>query len=406
MKHIYDFNLKEFVNIDLYIDFFEIFLKDNHILKKDFFAKIDICANSYRFFLSHREKNRYYYYDIISNAYNMYLPKEEEFTELSNEYSKIIEDILYRRLDQLEANRKIIDDVRLRNNSDNDDKIHSMEVILFEGLNVLLSLNLDKIEDNEKIEILQKYLDKVSPYEPILPNIFMLIHVMNLIYYNALTNKVIVNDLMDKAFSLVQNYQFLEPFLYKVISDAYVHSSDYINAILFRMKSYDGFIQVYNFQSAIPIKIETAYIYNLMGSYYNASQTLNQMYLSLNTFEMEHKKSICRGIIEADICLGKFKSAYKFMEKNEQYLDGLEYQIEKLYVLLKLRMFDQFHILYDLLIDKKMDDSYKSVLFGIYSLLDQSLKKHTKLKEFSRSVQQINDITFRKICKIIFDLKK
>ena len=121
---------------------------------------------------------------------------------------------------------------------------------------------------------------------------------------------------------------------------------------------------------------------------------------------MEHKKSICRGIIEADICLGKFKSAYKFMEKNEQYLDGLEYQIEKLYVLLKLRMFDQFHILYDLLIDKKMDDSYKSVLFGIYSLLDQSLKKHTKLKEFSRSVQQINDITFRKICKIIFDLKK
>ncbi len=408
MQYTYNFNLKDVVNIDNYYDFLEVFLKENNILKKEFFKKTDICPNSYRFFLKNKEKNKYSYYKIISKKYDLYLPSDKELVELSNQFSKIIEDIFYKRNDKLDEDNEIIASVRKRSNPNNQVGIFSMEGILFELASCLLNISLGDQELKNQLDLLKQLFKSIMPYKELLKVEYELILYLLQIYYKGLNKENFNNELfITKEFGV--KYHILQPLLDNIISDAYYVSQDYMNSVVFGLKAYDGFIQMANFQRAIHIKVNLANSYILTGSYFNAYQSLLQMYLSFNFLNESQKREVVKGIVESLILAGKYKDVYEFIQQNMEFFNQNERLIEYLIVLYKLNKKEEFDSLYNELenqwSNQQQLESYDIIIKNvqkIYSNPKLTIKKRDNLVVVINSLQDSNLV---KICKSIFKIK-
>lgn len=408
MQYIYKFNLSELISLDTYIDFIELYLKNNRILKKKFFEETSICANSYRFFLTHREKNRNYYYNIISNTYDMTIPNEEEMLDLSKKYSKIVEDILYKRYHTFEENVEIIKAVKRRSNQKNEDKIFSIEGILFELLDVIVHLSFGKLSSADQCKLLTACMDKVRPYAPLVKGIYSLLYDMVDVLFDSYVKNIISYHKIDEAMEKTKNYTFLQPLLYSVLSDAYLSCKEYSNAALACIQAYKGFENTFNFQRAIPIRMHLAYIYIQMNSYYNAYQTLYYLFLSKESFCEEQRKIIIQGMVDAYLLLERYNDVCEFVESNIQYAT-VDMELERLFAIGKMKQKERFKDEKEKFMDKYNSEEYEAyhILIENMELLMNKEKLQLKKREpLSKMINTPEKKTLLKICKNIFNKNK
>ncbi len=407
MQYIYDFNLEKIVNIDNYFNFLEIYLKENQILKKDFFNRTSICPNSYRFFLRNKEKNKIFYYNIIAKEFNLFLPTEQELKDLSKSYSKIVEDILYKRSENLEEDNKIIEEVRKRNNPNNNPKMQSIEAVLFEIIYVILNISFGKGIISENYQLLEYTIPTLSNYDFLIREEYNALFLVCKIQLLAMKQQDFESELM-KCMEYIKYYSFLQPLFYKIFSDSYFLKKDYVNSIIFGMKAYDFFINTYNFQRAISTKINLSYSYILMGSYINAYQSLNELYLSFHALDEKQKSSILRVLIETMIMLKKHDEIYEIFNLHKKIIYQNELLIEYMYVLYRLNKKKEFEVLYEEFIDKWENNSLHALYYDIVQLLYKKYIIHKNLKESTENIKgiisKLHNPTFAKICTYIFNV--
>lgn len=401
MKYIYNFNLKDVVNIDNYYTFLEIYLKENHILKKDFFDKTGICPNSYRFFLKNKEKNKHYYYGIISKKYNIIIPTNEQLITLSQQYSKIFEDILYKRVEKYEEDLKIIEDV-LGDTSTENRTIASMHEIYFYILEVFLKISLGKLIRQDRLNILQIFIETLKSYKSLIIKDYYVLYNMLVITYQGLKNTIDENTI-ENTINSANDYYFFQPLMYKIISDSYYLVGNYINSVVYGQKSYDGFIQCSNFFRAVSIKTNIAYSYIMGNSFLQAYYTLQELYYGLENYNIKQQTAILRGMSESFIFLNKYEEVYELL-RNHLDIDRVELQIEYAFVLYKLDKKEEFLNLYQTYMNKSNIEIYKTytcVLEYIYSLYlkNENIEKNSTILRMT--VKELGNSTFVKFCKFL-----
>lgn len=407
MRYVYPFYLKNIVNIDNYYIFLEIFLKQNNILKKDFFTKTGICPNSYRFFLKNKEKNKYSYYKLISKEYNLYLASDDELCELSRQYSEIFEDILYHRTEKLTADTEMIEAVRKRNNPENEPGIFSIEGILFELLSSLLNISLNTLNERACLENLTQLLEKIMPYRELLTEEYELILYLLQIYDKGLKKEKMECEIFS-ASEAMGKYHVFYPLMNRIIADAYYHAGDYMNSAVFGVKAYEGFVSTDNFKQAVSAKIHYGTCHILSGSYFSAYEALYSLSLSSDSYSEAEKNRILRGMTEALILLEKYGEAYELIRENPYLLESGEGKTEYLAVLYKMNKKEAFKQLYSELEqawkEGSLPNEYHTIhryIQMIYNTPKMAVKRIESLKEAIRSLPNPMII---KVCKFIFKL--
>lgn len=398
MRYVYFFNLKELINIDNYYDFLEIYLKENHILKKDFFKKTGIAANSYRFFLKNKEKNKYYYYDIISREYGINIPNDNKLYELSCVFSKIIEDILYMRIDKKEQDIRLIDS-NLDAINENCKSIKSIVGLAFKALRFYLDVSFSHYSYTKIKSLFNEFYNIAKPYKDLFHEEYRLFLLMIKMYGDSIFNHTIVNTEIEESINLSRRYIFLQPLVYKVISDVYYYCNDYLNATIFGTKAYNGFVQVSNFQRAVYVKINIAYSLILLGSYHNAYETFYSLFLSYDTYNDKYKKSIIRGIIECLILLEKFDEAYSFIKDNDDIMNQDEWKIEYLIILYKLNKIEEFNIVFNDVKDCYDKNQFFEPYFFIALEICNLINGEKASKELSCNLSKLHNLSFVNVCK-------
>lgn len=406
MQRIYRYRLEDIVNVDNFYIFLEIYLKENRILKKEMFTKTGICPNSYRSFLKNPEKNKYFYYSIISREYGIYLPEKEELAELSEAYSKIMEDILYKRMETLEENRAIIDRVRKRNNPKNEKRILSIERILFEILD--LGVNTALVEDisvEEQIEMMEDTFSFLKRYEGLIQNEYRLFYKLLNISFAGFTKKSFDKEIAEVK-ELCGRYSFLQALADKMIGDACYYSNDYINALLYSMKAYDSFTRTANFQRAIYTKNNMTLFFITAGSYLKGYESAYEMYLSFDTLNIRQQNAVLRGMIESLFLLKRYDEVYEFVNLHKDKIFREEWKIEYLMTLTYLDKKDEVLEIYRSLMEMWQKEEYYEPYFMIVKAVYHIYIEHKNLKternKLKKHLEKLCNLSFKKICRLYF----
>ncbi|MBE6137042.1 MAG: hypothetical protein E7176_01415 [Erysipelotrichaceae bacterium] len=401
MHFVYYFNLKDVINIDNFYDFLEIYLKENRILKKDFFKKTGISANSYRFFLKNKEKNKYYYYEIISREYNLFIPDDEILEQLSRSFSKIIEDILYMRIEKKEEDMLLIEQ-NLTLMNENVNNVSSMAGLAFKALKFYLDISFTPYSIPTVAGLFKNFYKIAKPYKDLFVGEYRLFLLIIKMYGDSILNHTINKAEIEEATALSVRYLFVQPLLNKIISDAYYYCGDYMNATIYGMKSYNGFVEVSNFQRAIYVKINMAYSLILLGSYYNAYDVLFSLYLAYDSYNTKYKRSILRGIIECLILLDKYCEAYDFIIENKDVITQDEWKIEYLIILYKLNKKEEYNLLFDDIKKQYKNKDFYELYYQLVLEINNLCNGVRVSKQTDAILSKLHNLTFIKICKKIF----
>lgn len=410
MRHVYNYRLEDIVNIDNYFVFLEIYLKENRILKKDMFKRTRICANSYRNFLKNPEKNKFYYYSIISREYGLTLPDKEEMEKLSEFYSKIMEDILYKRMENLEEDKAIIEKVRKRNNPKNERRIASLEGILFEVLDLNIRISLaNTITVTEQINLMKEKFDYLKNYECLLKNEYLLLYKLNKLTYLSFICKSFDEEIFEIK-ELYAKYNFLQPLSDKMIADAYYYAYNFINSLLYGMKAYESFVQNANFQRAIYVKTNIVLCFILAGSYLNAYESVYELYLSFGSLNLRQQNAVLRGMIESLFFLKRYDEVYEFINLHKDKIFRDEWIIEYMMTLAYLDKRDEFLEVYDTFMKKWKSEEYYEPYYWIVKAIYYIYIEHKDIDgqkvKLKKNLSQLRNLTFQKICNLYFGFSK
>lgn len=406
MRHIYNYRLEDIVNVDNYYVFLEIYLKENHILKKELFKRTRICPNSYRNFLKNPERNKYYYYSIISREYGLTLPEKEEMEELSEAYSKIMEDILYKRMETLEENRAIIESVRKRNNPKNEKRILSIERILFEILDLGINTALvDDITVEEQMEIMAEKFSFLKNYEVLIQNEYLLFYKLLNISYAGFIKKNFDKEISEVK-ELCGKYHFLQALSDKMIGDACYFTNDYINALLYGMKAYDSFVRTANFQRAIYTKNNMTLYFITAGGYLKAYESAYEMYLAFGTLNKRQQNAVLRGMIESLFLLKRYDEVYEFINLHEDKIFREEWKIEYLMTLTYLNKKDEVLKTYNHFMEiwekEEYYEPYFMIVKAVYHIYIEHKDIKTEREKLKKYLDMLCNLTFKKICRLYF----
>lgn len=410
MRHVYNYRLEDIVNIDNYFVFLEIYLKENRILKKDMFKRTRICANSYRNFLKNPEKNKFYYYSIISREYGLTLPDKEEMEELSEFYSKIMEDILYKRMENLEEDKAIIEKVRKRNNPKNEKRILSIERILFEVLDLGINTALvDDISVEVQMKLMEEKFSFLKNYEGLIKNEYLLFYKLLNISYAGFIKKSFETEISEVK-ELCGGYHFLQALADKMIADAYYYSNDYINSLLYGMKAYESFVRSANFQRAIYTKNNMTLFFLTAGGYLKAYESAYELYLAFNTLTKRQQNAVLRGMIESLFFLKRYDEVYEFINLHKDKIFREEWKIEYLMTLTYLDKKDEVLAVYNSFMEKWKKEEYYEPYYWIVKAIYYIYIEHKDIDgqkvKLKKNLSQLRNLTFQKICNLYFGFSK
>ncbi len=234
-----NFNFKIYKSTKIYFTFYDIFIKEQGISKKDIFDKLYISNSSYRRARESEQKVGKLIIKELSNYYKLQIPSEvlvDKVEELSN---KIYYNMYYKIFDSFDKDLNYINELLAKNN------------LLFPVLK-LLKLFLLKNQSDSLTKIYDNYYPLFIEVKP---------------YYNFFNDDLkeiyeMIDIFFDQKFDILKvwNKDFSNPLFYQIICAKCKLENNYIGTIFFGTKANLIYEKDYNFKRMFGINR------NIMGS--------------------------------------------------------------------------------------------------------------------------------------------